>query len=131
MKQSVCFVVTAFSIIMNLPQVASAQNTSPFWSLDGNSNASALTTKFGTTNAVNLGIFTNNIERLRILSSNGNVGIGTLTPTERLRISGPAGVNAMRVQVNGITKFMINQNGGVAVDTRFGNTSSTSCAMSP
>ena len=39
-----------------------AQNTSPYWSLAGNSNASATTSKLGTTNAVSLRLFTNNLE---------------------------------------------------------------------
>jgi hypothetical protein len=52
-----------------------AQNTSPFWSLQGNSNVTA-SSKFGTTNAKPLKLFTNN--KLRILISNGgsvNIGI--------------------------------------------------------
>jgi hypothetical protein len=63
----------------------SAQNTSPYWSLGGNSNASA-TSKLGTTNGINLGIYTNNSERIRILSTNGYVGMGTLTPGARLDV---------------------------------------------
>ncbi|HSB92268.1 MAG TPA: hypothetical protein VLC28_04085, partial [Flavitalea sp.] len=114
MKQRLSYVLALLTPLMNLSQNAAAQNASPFWSLEGNNNASS-SSKLGTTNAVNLSLFTNNTERLRILSSNGNVGIGTLTPTERLRINGPAGINPMRVQVNSATKFSINQNGGVAI----------------
>ncbi|MGZ5255048.1 MAG: tail fiber domain-containing protein, partial [Flavitalea sp.] len=63
----------------------SAQNTSPYWSLAGNSNATA-TSKLGTTNAINLQVFTNNVERMRILSTNGYVGIGTNAPAARLHV---------------------------------------------
>jgi hypothetical protein len=64
-----------------------AQNTSPYWSLSGNSNTSA-TSKLGTTNASNLAVYTNNLERVRVLSANGYVGIGTITPGARLEVSG-------------------------------------------
>jgi hypothetical protein len=56
-----------------------AQNTSPYWSLAGNSNGSNTTSKFGTTNTINLRIYTKNIERMRIDTA-GRVGIGTTTP---------------------------------------------------
>lgn len=56
------------------------------WLLTGN----ALTTGselLGTTNNFPLRIFTNNTEKMRILT-NGNVGIGTTTPTQRLTLGG-------------------------------------------
>jgi hypothetical protein len=56
-----------------------AQNTSPYWSLAGNSNGSNTTSKLGTTNTINLRIFTRNVERMRI-DTTGRVGIGTTTP---------------------------------------------------
>src|SRR5690349_11799165 len=99
MKKRLNNMLIAFLAIVIITPNASAQNTAPYWSLAGNSNGT-VTTKLGTTNAVNLGIFTNNTERLRILSTNGNVGIGTSTPSERLRINGPIGINPMRVQVD-------------------------------
>src|SRR5438045_2148665 len=52
-----------------------AQNTSPYWSLAGNSNATS-SSKLGTTNSVDLRILTNNTERMRITTA-GSVGIGT------------------------------------------------------
>ena len=58
-------------------QPTAAQNTSPYWSLAGNSNASATTSKLGTTTAIDLRLFANNVERMRILNANGRVGIGT------------------------------------------------------
>jgi hypothetical protein len=96
-------------------QQAIAQNTSPYWSLAGNSNASATTSKLGTTNAVPLRLYTNNVERVRILSTNGNVGVGTLSPSERLHINTPTATNPLRVQVNGNTRLFVHSNGGTAI----------------
>ena len=115
MKLRLFYALATFATIIFVYQDVSAQNTSPYWSLSGNNNASSTTTKLGTTNGIDLRFFTNNVERLRILSSNGNVGIGSLTPTERLRIDGPSGINPVRIQVNGATKFRIDKNGGVAI----------------
>ena len=49
-----------------------AQNTSPFWSLSGNSNATK-DSKLGTTNSVDLRLFTGNSEKMRINVA-GSVG---------------------------------------------------------
>jgi hypothetical protein len=68
-----------------------AQNTSPYWSLAGNSNA-ATTSKLGTTNGISLRFYTNNIQRMIINSAAGYVGIGTTTP-----------VNILTVKVSGST----------------------------
>jgi hypothetical protein len=67
-------------------QTLLAQNTSPYWSLNGNNNAT-LSHKFGTTNNVSLRFVTNNIERMKIHSS-GNIGIGTTSPTQKLHVVG-------------------------------------------
>src|SRR5689334_19740854 len=67
-----------------------AQNTSPFWSLAGNSNATTLS-KLGTTNAIPLRLTANNGTRLFINAANGNIGIGTGnsgSSTYRLYVSG-------------------------------------------
>jgi hypothetical protein len=61
-----------------------AQNSSPYWSLTGNSNASS-SSKLGTTNAIPLRLFTNNAERLRI-DPTGKVGIGTTTLPGKLTL---------------------------------------------
>jgi hypothetical protein len=104
------FFVSAFFIVV----WSSAQNTSPYWSLAGNSNASNSTSKLGTTNAINLRIFTKNAERMRIDTS-GFVGIGTTTPNSRLHVNTPTGQQAIRAQINGTTKFLVHSKGGVAV----------------
>ena len=51
-----------------------AQNSSPYWSMAGNSNAGS-SVKFGTTNSADLKLITNNTERMRINAA-GAVGIG-------------------------------------------------------
>ena len=73
-----------FSISIN------AQNTSPYWSLSGNTNSSG-SSKLGTTNSVPLRLFTNNSERVRIDPS-GNIGIGTSSP-----------LNILTIKLNGST----------------------------
>ena len=68
-----------------------AQNNSPYWSLQGNSNATR-TSKLGTTNAMPVGIFSNN--RLRMfISPAGTVNIG----------NGSAGTNGYQLYVKGAT----------------------------
>lgn len=91
-----------------------AQNTSPYWSLAGNSNATS-SSKLGTTNAISLRFYTNNVQRMIINSSNGAVGIGTTTPDSRLHVNSSAGQNAIRAQVNGSTKFFVDDLGGTSI----------------
>lgn len=63
-----------------------AQNSSPYWSLAGNNNASS-SAKLGTTNADPLNLTTNNVTRLRI-ATDGSVGIGTTSPQQRFHVEG-------------------------------------------
>ena len=58
---------------------------------------------------------TNNIERARILNTNGFWGFGTSTPNTRVHINGAAGQNPFRVQVNGASKLYVDNGGGVSV----------------
>lgn len=64
---------------------------SGFWSLVGNSNINPSTNYLGTNDAQPLVFKTNNVERMRILTTSGNVGIGTTAPTAKLHIVGPTG----------------------------------------
>ena len=66
MKVKSTFIIMAFTIALSGSlQIANAQNTSPFWSLAGNSNTTA-TSKLGTTNAKPLKLVTNNQPRVII-----------------------------------------------------------------
>ena len=66
------------------------------WLLAGNSTTA--TSKLGTTNKVNLRIFTNNVERIRV-DTLGRVGIGTTTPSFKLHVNGN-GLFTTGVQIN-------------------------------
>ena len=57
------------------------------WLTTGNAGTSSATNFLGTTDAQDLVVRTNNTERMRVTSS-GNVGIGTSTPTQRLHVAG-------------------------------------------
>lgn len=74
------------------------------WALTGNAGTAPGTNFVGTTDAQDVVIRTNNLERMR-LSSSGNVGVGTATPSEKLDVSG-------NVQFSGA--LMPNSNAGVA-----------------
>jgi hypothetical protein len=106
------FVAAIFATLLNSP-ILMAQNTSPYWSLAGNINATS-SSKLGTTNAIPLRIFTTNSERIRINTS-GLVGIGTTAPNSRLHVNASLGQQAIRAQVNGTTKFLVHDKGGVAI----------------
>src|SRR4051794_21911265 len=78
MQQNSPFVIIAAGTVMiGMALSAHAQNSSPYWSLAGNNNASSSSSKLGTTNTVPLRLFTNNSTRVFISGSTGNVGIGT------------------------------------------------------
>ena len=71
-----------------------AQNTSPYWSLAGNSNATN-SSRLGTTNATALNLTTNNLTRLKLFSD-GRVGVGGMitnnNATRALNIADENGV---------------------------------------
>lgn len=57
------------------------------WRILGNSGTNAALNFIGTTDPVDFAIRTSNVERMRVLA-NGNVGIGTATPSNRLTVVG-------------------------------------------
>lgn len=56
------------------------------WSLTGNTGTVAGTNYIGTTDANDLVFDTNALERMRIKQTTGNIGIGTVTPSENLQV---------------------------------------------
>src|SRR6476469_2886165 len=109
MKKSTLFLLMTVLLFQTLM----AQNTSPYWSLAGNSNATT-SSKLGTTNAIPLRFYTKNAERLRI-DTLGNVGIGTTTIGSRLTVNSASGASPLKVQINASTKLYMSSSGGLSV----------------
>ena len=61
-----------------------------------------------------LTVFTNNVERMRV-SSVGQVGIGTTAPNSLFHLNAPSTGDAMRIQLDGNTRFYIAADGQIAV----------------
>ncbi|MBC7694069.1 MAG: tail fiber domain-containing protein [Burkholderiales bacterium] len=79
------------------------------WQLLGNAGTIAGTNFLGTTDAQDLVFKTNNIEYIRTLASNGNVGILTPTPSERLHVNGNIQLgNTLGLNVIGDKFYMSN-----------------------
>lgn len=74
-----------------------ASGTNADWKLDGNSGTNPTTNFIGTTDAVDFAARTSNLERMRI-KSNGDVGIGTNSPTAKLDVS--AGTTSVNTAIN-------------------------------
>jgi len=94
MKTTFTLVMTAVVVLaLSNLQHANAQNTSPYWSLAGNSNTSS-SSKLGTTNNNSLRFYTNNGQRM-VLTTNGDLGLGTSSPSYRLDITRSTGLSSM------------------------------------
>src|SRR4051794_901353 len=82
MKTKLTFVLAAIAVLtLSHLQQATAQS----WAIGGNTVTKDTT--LGTKNSFALKLITNNSERMRITSS-GNIGIGTKTPSAKLDIVG-------------------------------------------
>lgn len=73
------------------------------WALAGNQDANA-ESRIGTTNGVPLKINTNNQVRM-FIHPNGNIGIGTITPTQNLDVAGAGVFRRLTVSTNGETQL--------------------------
>jgi hypothetical protein len=114
MQKHLPYTLAVIMSILCVSTSVTAQNGSPYWSTFGNSNATS-SSKLGTTNGINLRLFTNNAERVRILYTNGFVGIGTTTPNARLHFDAPSGTSLLRGTVAGSTKLYMSSAGGLTV----------------
>ena len=59
--------------------------------------------------------FVSMLNQTALSGQNGNVGIGTTSPSDALHILASQGENALRVQLNGTTRFRVLQNGGTTI----------------
>ena len=71
-------------------RLQTATSTAPDWSLLGNTGTIAGTNFLGTTDAQDVVIKTNNLEKMRITTT-GSVGIGIATPSANVHVSVPSG----------------------------------------
>jgi hypothetical protein len=67
-------------------KIASFADAAANWSMTGNSNTDSASNFIGTLDGKPLSLVTNNTTRL-IVGSNGNVGIGTTTPSAKLNVT--------------------------------------------
>jgi hypothetical protein len=111
MKKICILFLTSLTIIFF--QKALAQNTAPYWSLTGNSNASS-TSKLGTTNSIPLRLYTKNLERLHI-DTLGRVGIGTTLPGAQLQINCATSTAPLKILTGSSVKLYLNSSGGLSV----------------
>ena len=101
------FIIMAFATaILGSLQTTNAQNTSPFWSLAGNNNATA-SSKLGTTNAIPVRLMTNNRTRI-FIDASGKVGIGTTAPAFSLDVQSNIltyGANVKGINQSGVLRL--------------------------
>ena len=80
-------------VVTNGTTATTTVTTGNFWGRTGDAGTSGSVNFLGTTDAQDLVIKTNNTERARVTSA-GNVGIGTTTPSSKLTVQGgPISIN--------------------------------------
>lgn len=93
-------------------KIADLSEASANWSLKGNSGTDSTVNFMGTVDGKPLIMKTNNTERLRI-NSNGNVGIGTATPTAKLNVDGTVKFENLAAGTNELDVLVLNADGSV------------------
>lgn len=89
--------------------------TSSGWLLTGNSGTSVSSNFIGTIDNIDMLFKTNNTEVMRLQSS-GNVSIGSSSDLATLLVEADSS-DALRVRVDGLTKFIVDEDGNVGVGT--------------
>jgi hypothetical protein len=84
------------------------------WELLGNTGTIAGTNFIGTTDAQDVVFKTNSVENMRILNTNGNVGIGTTTPLSQLHIDGGAANSLLNVGTAGQRQLIMGNRNSTA-----------------
>ncbi|MBN1184098.1 MAG: hypothetical protein JXB49_17525 [Bacteroidales bacterium] len=80
--------------------ISSLQDSFTGWNINGNEGTSPAYNYIGTSDITDLSIRTGGTERIRINSYDGNVGIGTASPEEKLHVDGSIRAN-QNIQIGG------------------------------
>ncbi|PSR56992.1 hypothetical protein AHMF7605_27650 [Adhaeribacter arboris] len=107
MKKYFFFLFLSIVLFYHLPLLAQSP-----WLVTG--NATGGVRRFGSTTPFGVLFITNDQER-GVMTANGLWGFGTSTPNARVNINSTAGQNALRVDVNNLTKLLVHSGGGVAI----------------
>ncbi len=94
-------------------KIADLSEATSNWSLNGNSGTDSTLNFIGTVDGKPLVMKTNNTERLRI-NSNGNIGIGTATPTAKLNVDGSVKFENMANGTTELDVLVIGADGSVS-----------------
>jgi hypothetical protein len=93
-------------------KLASTADAISNWTLTGNSATDSATNFIGTLDGQPLSIKTDNATRM-IISSNGNVGIGTTTPSATLNVDGTVKLENLADGTNELNVLVLNPDGSV------------------
>jgi hypothetical protein len=93
-----------------------ADGSSNAWGLTGNAGTTAGTNFLGTTDSKDLVIKTNGSEVFRITSA-GNIGMGTTSPSAFLFVDAPSNTSALRVRTSSTTRLLVNSDGNIGIGT--------------
>lgn len=93
-------------------KLASMADATANWSLTGNTGTDSASSFIGTLDGKPFTIKTDNAARM-IVSSNGNVGIGTTTPSATLNVNGTVKLENLAAGTNEVEVLVLNADGSV------------------